>query len=129
MDVLALEVVFAIIVSQFFIWFNVPLSNKKDSSPSIDSLTVWSTAMIGVAHGVPTWAAIDINSSANVKDIFVGGIGLCWNTVTDVFDNSGVSFDGKAGVEAKTSAATFYSKSKNRLWYGMFSLFHEIFTT
>jgi hypothetical protein len=91
-------------VGQFFIWFNVPFGYKKDSPSPINCLTVWSTAMVHIAHSIPAGTTIDINVSTHTKNILITSICIGWDTVTDILYDGGISFDRETGVEAEASA-------------------------
>ena len=98
----ALKVVLAVVIGDFFSFLDVPLGHDKDATPTIQSLTVGTTGVVGVAGSVVARTAIDVPAGIHIEHVAVVTFipYRSRDSLTDVLDDSCPLFDRGDGKEA-----------------------------
>lgn len=100
----ALEMIFAIVVSDFLTSLDVSLGYDKDPTATVECLAVRPTRMIGVASGVVARTAIDIPLGVDIEHVtIIPEIPLARrNAFTYVFDDRRPLLDWNQGKQTQT---------------------------
>lgn len=102
----ALEVVLAVVVGDFLPLFDIPLGHDKDSTATVESLTVRPAGVVSVARGVVARTAVDIPAGIHIKHVAVVPLipHRGRDPFADVLDNGRPLLDRGDGKEAETGA-------------------------
>lgn len=106
----AFEVVFAVVVGDFFAGFDSFLGHDEDAAATVDGFGVRSTGMVGVTSRVVARATIDVPLAVHVEHVaIVTLITLTgWNPFSDILDDGRALFYGRQSKEPESGFGTLH---------------------